>query len=111
MADEQLIVSTKRLGTDLRDLKSSLRKSYRTPSQQVTSAEMRKTATVLAEVWLADLSQRREIAACVSAKYLADLNVHFQRILICTERATVRRRYDEEISSILKDYTVNLVVP
>jgi hypothetical protein len=111
MANDQLIVSAKRLGIDLRDLKTLLRKSYPRLSQQVASAELKQRASRLAEVWLADLSQRPEMAACVSAKYLADLNVHFQRILICTERATVRRRYEEEISSVLHDYTANLVVP
>src|ERR1035441_8937705 len=111
MADEQLIVATKRLGTDLRDFKSLLHKSYHGPSQQVTSAELRGKASALAETWLADLSQRPEMATSVSAKYLADLNVHFQRILVCTERASVRRRYDQEISLVLKDYTTSLVVP
>jgi hypothetical protein len=111
MANDQLIVSTKRLGTDLRELKTLLRKSYSRPSQQVTSVELKQKAAGLAESWLADLSQRRELAACVSSKYLSDLNVHFQRILVCTERASVRSRYDQEIVAILKDYTPSLVVP
>ncbi len=111
MANDQLIVSTKRLGIDLRDLKTLLRKNYPHLSQQVTSVELKQKASALAEVWLADISQRPEMAACVSAKYLADLNVHFQRILICAERATVRRRYEEEIKSVLHEYTANLVVP
>jgi hypothetical protein len=111
MANDQLIVSTKRLGIDLRDLKTLLRKNYPHLSQQVTSAELKQKASTLAEVWLADLSQRPEMAGCVSAKYLADLNVHFQRILICAERATVRRRYEDEINAVLHDYTANLVVP
>jgi hypothetical protein len=111
MANDQLIVSTKRLGIDLRDLKTSLRKSYPRLSQQVTSSELKQRASTLAEVWLADLSQKSEMADRVSAKYLADLNVHFQRILICAERATVRRRYEEEINSVLHDFTANLVVP
>src|SRR5207245_8283029 len=111
MANEQLIVSTKRLGTDLRDFKTLLRKSYPRPSQQVTSVKLKRKASTLAEVWLADLSQRPELSACVAVKYMADLNVQFQRILICTEKATVRKKYDEEISTVLKDYTANLVVP
>jgi hypothetical protein len=110
MADEQLIVTSKRLGADLRDLRSLLHKTYRGASRQVTSTDLREKASSLAEAWISDLSQRAEMA-CVSAKYLADLNVHFQRILLFTERATVRSRYDQEIGIILKDYTANLVVP
>jgi hypothetical protein len=111
MTNDQLIVSIKRLKTDLRDLKNLLRRSYPRLSQQVTSAELKQKASTLAEMWLADLSQRTEVAVCVSPKYVADLNVHFQRILIFTERSSVRRRYDEEIGSVLHDYTAGLVVP
>jgi hypothetical protein len=111
MQNDQLVVSTRRLGTDLRELKASLRKSYSSPDRQVTSTELKQTAAMLAEMWLAELSQHSGMAACVSAKYISDLNVHFQRILVYAERASVRSRYDEEISAILKDYTANLVVP
>jgi hypothetical protein len=111
MADDQLIVAAKRLGTDLRDLKSLLRKSYRNPTRQVISSDIRETASTLAETWIRDFAQRQEIACCVAAKYLADLNVHFQRILVFTEKATVRSKYDQEIGFILKDYTASFVVP
>lgn len=111
MADDQLIVACRRLAIDLRDFKSVLHKSYPNPSQQATSAALKNKASMLAETWLADLSQRPEISGCVSAKYLADLTVHFQRLLTFAERATTRRRYDEEVSAVLKEYTTNLVVP
>lgn len=111
MADDQLIVACRRLGIDLRDFRSLLHKSYPRPSRQVTSAKLKNKASTLAEVWIADLSQRPEMAVCVSAKYLADLTVHFQRILTFAERATTRRRYDEEVSAVLNEYIANLVVP
>jgi hypothetical protein len=111
MADDQLIVVAKRLRTDIYDLRLSLRRGYSNPSQQVTSADLKQTATTLAEMWIADLSQRPEVLSACSAKYLQDLDVHFQRLLTFAERATIRRRYDEEIRFILKNYTENLVVP
>jgi hypothetical protein len=111
MPDEQLTVAARRLKADLHDLKLSLRRTYDSPTQQVTSADLRNTATTLAEIWIADLSQRPEILAACSAKYLADLDVHFQRLLTFAERATIRRRYEEEIKAILKRYTEDLVVP
>jgi len=111
MADDQLIVTVKRLGNDLRDLRSLLRKSYSKPSRQVTAVGLKRKISVLAEVWLADLSQRPALTALVSAEYLGDLSVHFQRLLVCAERATIRSRYDDEIRAILQKYTTDLVVP
>ena len=111
MVDEHLLLAVRRLGSDLRDLKTLLRKSYPKPAQQVTSQNLKDKASGLAETWLAKLSQRPEIAANVTPEYLGDLNVHFQRILVATEKATIRRRYDEEINAVLESYTPELVVP
>lgn len=58
-----------------------------------------------------NVSQRQEVTLSVCPEYLGDLNVHFQRILVATERAAIRKRYDEEINAILKKYTADLVVP
>jgi hypothetical protein len=111
MVDEHLLLAVRRLGSDLRDLKTSLRRNYPKPSQQVTSQNLKDKASGLAETWLANLSQRPEIATNVSLEYLGDLTVHFQRILIAAEKATIRRRYDEEINAVLESYTPDLVVP
>jgi hypothetical protein len=111
MVDERLLLAARRLGSDLRELKATLRRTYPKPGQQVTSQRIKGQASGLAESWLSQLSQRPEIVACISAKYLGDLNVHFQRILVATEKSTVRRRYDEEIHSILSSYTADFVVP
>jgi hypothetical protein len=111
MADQYLIVEAKRLGSDLRELKASLRKSYPKPSQQVTSQDLKQEASMLAESWLVGLSQHPEVLSNIAPEYLGDLNVHFQRILVATEKATIRRRYDTEIVEISDKYTSNLVVP
>ena len=97
--------------SDLRDLKSSLRKKYRGPKQQVTSPELRRKASELGETWLADLSQRPAIEHAVSSDYVADLNVHFQRLLTFAEQATIRGRYDAEITGILRHQVQGLLVP
>jgi hypothetical protein len=111
MVDEHLILAVRRLGSDLRELKISLRKNYPKPAQQVTAQHLKEQASGLSETWLANLSQRPEIAANVSPEYFGDLNVHFQRILVATEKATIRKRYDYEIDAVLKNYTPDLVVP
>lgn len=110
MTDQNLILAARRLASDLRDLRSSLHKACPKPSRQVTSEGLRAEASRLAETWLANLSQRPEVALSLSPEYLGDLNVHFQRILVATEKATTRKRYDLEIGAILKRYTSDLVV-
>ena len=111
MADAQLIVTIKRLMSDLRELKSSLRKKYPNPKRQVTSQEQRRQASSLGEMWLADLSHRPAVERAASPEYIANLNVHFQRLLTFAEQATIRGRYDTEVSAILKSYVQELIVP
>jgi hypothetical protein len=42
---------------------------------------------------------------------LADLNVHFQRILTFSEHATTRSRYDDELRAILDEFVVRIILP
>jgi hypothetical protein len=111
MADDKLILDAKRFGISLREFKSALRKTYPQISRQVTSRTLRTEISALAEKWFAELSKRPGIVAYTSPKYFGDVNVHFQRLLLFADRATVRRRYDEELSAILRDYTADLLVP
>lgn len=97
--------------SDLRELKSSLRKKYPHPKRQVTSLELRRQASSLSETWLADLSQRPAVEHAASPEYIADLNVHFQRLLTFAEQATIRSRYDAEITAILRRQVQELIVP
>jgi hypothetical protein len=106
---EHLILALRRLASDLRDFKSTLHRIYRRPAQQVTSVELIQKAAAFAEMWLADLSQRHEMNR-VSPEALGDLNVLFQRLLVCTDRKAVRRTYDRTISLILRNYTAEVVV-
>ncbi len=42
---------------------------------------------------------------------LADLSVHFQRVLTFSEHATIRSRYDAELTAIMENFTLKIVVP
>jgi hypothetical protein len=111
MPDDKLILDAKRFGTSLREFKSVLRKTYPQISRQVTSKTLRIEISALAEKWFGELSKRPAIVACTSPKYFGDVNVHFQRLLLFADRATVRRRYDKELAAILRGYTADLLVP
>ncbi|MGA3167250.1 MAG: hypothetical protein ABSF14_14175 [Terriglobia bacterium] len=111
MIDPQSIVSVERLRDDLGILKTSLRRKYSDASRQVISEDIKRSAALLAETWLADLSQRPEVTAAVSAGFLGDLSVHFQRLLSFSEHASKRSRYDQEIVAILKRFTIEVVIP
>jgi hypothetical protein len=111
MPNEKTVVELKRLGTDLRELKTALRQKYHDPSQQVSAPEIKSKASSIAESWLADFSQRAEVVASASQDILANLTVHFQRILTFAERGTLRKRYDAEITDILRHFTTDVVVP
>ena len=71
---------------------------------------MKRETAKLAEIWIVSIAQRPEVAE-VAPDYFADLNVHFQRLLSFSERAPIRLRYDEEIRSILRDFTARLIIP
>ena len=109
--DEQLILAAERLRDDLTQLRSNLRSRYKKKSSQVVARDAKEKAAGLAEIWLTELAPRDEVAAAVDSDYLADLTVHFQRLLTYAEHATVRSRYDSELNAILKDYSLGVVVP
>jgi hypothetical protein len=111
MPDPQLIVALKRLADDLREFKASLARDYRNPSRQVTSTEHRRKIARLAETWISNLSLRPELSQNVSDRHMGDLNVLFQRLLIYSDRATIRRRYDSDVRAIRRVFTPEVVVP
>jgi hypothetical protein len=84
---------------------------YANAQRQVVDDKLKETAARLAETWIVNLSQRSEIAQACSSDYFADLGVHFQRLLAFSEHATQRTRYDFEINSILKEFSLQLVIP
>ena len=111
MIDEQTILTAERLRDDLASLRTAIRKKYSSGSRQVTSVDLQTQAARLAEKWLVELAMDEAVAAALGASTIADLNVHFQRVLTFAEHATIRARYETEIRSILDDYSVKVVLP
>jgi hypothetical protein len=111
MIDEALIVSIERLRDGLTELKLALRMKYSKPQRQVVDGKLRETAAKIAENWVVNISQRQEMTEAISSDYLADLNVHFQRLLTLSEHASQRARYETEINSILRDFSLQFIIP
>lgn len=111
MIDEQAILTAERLRDDLLEFRQRLRNRYPKVSRQVASQDDRKIAAQLAETWLVELATNPDTGAAIGAATLADLSVHFQRLLTFSEHATTRSRYDAELRNLLKDYSVNVILP
>jgi hypothetical protein len=111
MLDEQTILTAERLRDDLADFRSELRNQYTSKSRPVSAERHRKTAAQLAETWLVEVATNQAVGVAIGSAALADLNVHFQRILTYAEHATQRSRYEVELRSILTNYSVKVIVP
>ena len=112
MIDEQAILAAERLRDSLIDFRKLLHQRISKASQQVASDEHRKRgAAQLAEIWLVELSTNHTVGVAIGSETVADLTVHFQRILTFSEHATIRSRYDTEFRSILNNYSVKVVLP
>ncbi len=111
MIDEALILTLQRLRDDLGNFRFELRSRYSDPKRQVTASDLKEVAARMAETWMVRVAQVPDVKFAIDSNYLADLNVHFQRILTFSEKASTRARYDLEIKSILRDFTIKLVIP
>lgn len=111
MIDDQVILGIERLRDEVRAFESALRKRYKKAKQQVNAENIKATAAGIAERWMVDFAQRPEVATAVPSDYLADLNVHFQRLLTLSEQISKRSRYDAEIKAILSRFTTDLIIP
>jgi hypothetical protein len=111
MIDEQAILVAERLRDTLVEFRHTLHARYKTKSQQVSSEEHRKQAARLAETWLVELAPNQALGLAIGSATLADINVHFQRILTFAEHATTRSRYDAELRTILDGYGIKVILP
>lgn len=111
MIDEETILTAERLRDDITDFRNELRRKYPLGSRQVAAANHRKLAARFAEIWLIELAPDQSFGTAIGPATLADLNVHFQRLLTYAEHATLRSRYDIEIKSILDNYSSKIVIP
>jgi hypothetical protein len=110
MIDEQSILAAERLRDDLVDFRQQLRDRYPDASRQVSAEQLQKLAAHLAETWLVELATNHAVGIAIGSATLADINVHFQRVLTFAEHATTRSRYDGEIRSILSNYSVKVIL-
>lgn len=110
MIDEQTILTAERLRDELTNFRAVIRKRYVSASSQVASDDLRQQAARLAEKWLVELAIDDAVAAALGQSTLADLNVHFQRLLTFGDHATTRSRYDSELRSILDNYSIRVIL-
>jgi hypothetical protein len=111
MIDESLILAIERLRDELSDFKFALRSKYSKTHRQVSDLNLKTTAARIAEAWIVNIAQRREVVEVIASDYLADLSVHFQRLLTLSEHASKRARYETEIKTILSDFNMKVIIP
>jgi hypothetical protein len=111
VVDESFVVSVERLRDDLADLKSDIRRRYRRGTDQVSSVIVRRTAAKVAEEWIAKIGQHPDVARVIDPEVVANTGVDFQRLLTFSEQSVTRKRYDVVLQRVLKDFTLNVIMP
>ncbi len=111
MIDEATILSAERLRDDLEAIRAAIKKRYSADSRQVTADDLRRVVARLSERWLVEIAAAGTAADAIGSATVADLSVHFQRLLTFAEHATLRRRYDAEFKAILNGFSVKVVLP
>lgn len=111
MITESLIQKIEALRESLEKLKGEIRTKYKSAGSQVDAKGIRKIAAQLSETWMIEISSVPEIEWALDADVWADLTVSFQQLLTCSEHATLRRKYDDVLSDILRDFRARVVVP
>jgi hypothetical protein len=61
--------------------------------------------------WLVEISGRDDVKTVIGAQPTADLNIEFNRLITYSEQATVRRKYETTIASILRNFRTDVVIP
>jgi hypothetical protein len=108
---EQLILTIERLLVDLAELAKELRSRFKSADRPVRGGPVSERAAELAEIWMVQVAPNGDVRSAIEDDYLADLTVHFQRLLTASEKATSRGFYEKEIRAILKNSRLRLVIP
>jgi len=111
MIDDSFVLKVERLRDSLQDLRERIRTRYRLPNSQVVSDEIRTDAAKAAESWMVEIAPRGAVATAIGEDTLADLNIEFQRLLTYSEQATLRKKYDAALKSILADFRARVIIP
>jgi hypothetical protein len=107
---ENVIVRLERLRDEAEFFSRSLRKQYRAGSA-ISNKRVQAEARRMGEMWVTELSLAPGLSDAIGANVVADLSVHFQRLISLADKATCRRQYDEELKAILDDYRTRVVIP
>jgi hypothetical protein len=111
MIDDRLVLRVERLRDSVEQLRNDVRSRYNKPKRQVAAADVRDAAARLGERWLVEIAGREDVRAAIGEELSADLSIEFQRLITYSEAATVRRRYDETLRSILTDFRTRVIIP
>lgn len=109
--DSALVESLQEILDELTTLKSGLRQRYRESTRQVTAKDFKEIAGRIAERWLTRLGRDQGLIATVGEDLVADLTVHFQRLLVSSEKAAQRRTYDAALTAIIKQFRTSVIIP
>lgn len=111
LVTDDLVLTAERLRDEVGDLLKEVRRRYRAAGSQVRAPEIKELAARLGERWLVELASHPALQVSIDSGFLADLTVHFQRLLTYSEAAAKKTSYEREIKAILKDYSLKLVIP
>jgi len=111
VVSSQLVVAVERLRDSLVDLRKNLRDRLSSSTSQVTAIDLKTAAAKISEKWLTNISIDSEFSQVIDSDDVADLNVHFQRLLTASEKSAQRSSYEVPIQAILKDFSLKIVVP
>jgi hypothetical protein len=111
MIDDQLVLKIERLRDSLEDIRGRIRAKYKQQTSQVVSDEIRTDVAKVAEAWMVDVTPMPDVASALGEDTLADLNVHFQRLLTYSEQATIRKKYEATIKGVLSDFRAHVIIP
>ncbi|MCX6168125.1 MAG: hypothetical protein NTX65_02210 [Ignavibacteriales bacterium] len=111
MIDDQLVLRVERLRDEVELLKAKIRDVYKSKGRPVSSAELKKQASSIAERWLVEVAGDSSVVNSIGNDALAERSVHFQRLLTYSERNTLRSKYDQSLNAILKEFRAQIIVP
>lgn len=111
MIDDQIVLRVERLRDEVDLFRSDLRSKYQNSGNTVASAGFQERAASIGERWLVEVASRQDVVDAIGGDEVAQRSIHFQRLLTYSERATLRKRYDESLNAILRDFRASVIIP
>ena len=111
MIDDMIILRIERLRDDIESFQTELRRRYKRQESRVSANSIRQQASRLGEAWMVEIAPRSDIKHALDDGILPDLSVEFQRLLTYGEQTLPRRRYDDALRNILRDFRSKVVIP